>query len=129
MSTLHLTLKKKFFDMIASGEKTEEYRSIKDYWVKRLVYGYEKGPSMPTPMSNLAEHWSKIYDHSTGMTVFDALVKNFDTITFRNGYAKNAPTMVVECSGITIGPARPEWSDNWQGDAFIIKLGKIISRS
>jgi len=33
---LHLTLKKKWFDMIASGEKKEEYREIKPYWNNRL---------------------------------------------------------------------------------------------
>ena len=32
-----LTLKKQWFDMIASGEKKEEYREIKDYWWMRLV--------------------------------------------------------------------------------------------
>lgn len=36
MRVLHLTLKKKWFDMIASGEKLEEYREIKPYWEKRL---------------------------------------------------------------------------------------------
>ena len=36
MKTLTLFLKKKWFDMIASGEKTEEYREIKPYWEKRL---------------------------------------------------------------------------------------------
>ena len=36
MSTLHLTLKKKWFDMILLGEKTEEYREIKPYWIKRF---------------------------------------------------------------------------------------------
>ena len=35
--TLDLTLKKKWFDLIASGEKKEEYREIKVYWTKRLV--------------------------------------------------------------------------------------------
>ena len=33
---LHLTLKKKWFDLIASGEKTTEYRENKLYWQKRL---------------------------------------------------------------------------------------------
>lgn len=37
MKTLTLFLKKKWFDMIASGEKTEEYREIKPYWEKRLL--------------------------------------------------------------------------------------------
>lgn len=36
MKVLHLTLKKKWFDMIASGEKKEEYRENKPYWTKRL---------------------------------------------------------------------------------------------
>lgn len=38
MKVLHLTLKKKWFDMIASGEKKEEYRETKPYWVKRLHF-------------------------------------------------------------------------------------------
>lgn len=42
MKILHLTLKKKWFDMIASGEKKEEYREIKPYWEKRFICGYEE---------------------------------------------------------------------------------------
>jgi len=41
MSTLHLTLKKKWFDMIASGEKKEEYREVTDYWHSRLADGMD----------------------------------------------------------------------------------------
>lgn len=33
---LHLILKKKWYNMIESGEKKEEYREIKPYWEKRL---------------------------------------------------------------------------------------------
>ena len=53
MKTLYLTLKKKWFDMILSGEKTEEYREMKPYWLRlanatlmydkiRFVNGYGK---------------------------------------------------------------------------------------
>lgn len=35
--TLHLTLTRRWFDMIASGEKREEYREIKPYWTRRLA--------------------------------------------------------------------------------------------
>lgn len=90
MSKLQLTLKKKWFDMIASNEKKEEYREIKPYWEKRLLFK-----------------------------------DKFELVVFRNGYGKNAPRLVIECKGITKGSARPEWSDNWQGEVFIIKLGKI----
>lgn len=31
--------------------------------------------------------------------------------------------------GIERGKAKPEWSDNWQGDVFIIKLGNVISKT
>ena len=33
---LHLTLLRKWFDLIASREKTKEFREIKSYWTKRL---------------------------------------------------------------------------------------------
>lgn len=36
MKTLHLNLKRKWFDMILSGEKDEEYREITPYWKKRF---------------------------------------------------------------------------------------------
>ena len=36
MKILHLTLHKVWFDQIASGIKTEEFRGVKPYWIKRL---------------------------------------------------------------------------------------------
>lgn len=33
---LHLVLKAKWFDMIKSGEKKEEYRDCSGYWIKRI---------------------------------------------------------------------------------------------
>ena len=41
MRVLHLTLKKKWFDLILSGEKTEEYREIKPFWDVRLTPEYD----------------------------------------------------------------------------------------
>ena len=37
-NVLTLTIKKKWFDMIKSGYKKEEYREIKEYWIKRLHF-------------------------------------------------------------------------------------------
>ena len=37
---LHLTLKKKWFDLISSGAKKEEYREIKPYWTRWLEKDY-----------------------------------------------------------------------------------------
>ncbi len=39
---LHLNLKKMWFDLILCGEKKEEYREIKIYWLKRFL----KTPTM-----------------------------------------------------------------------------------
>lgn len=60
---LHLTLKKRWFDMIASGVKREEYREMKPYWNKRLLSkkfdavqfrnGYS--PASPTMLVELKE--------------------------------------------------------------------------
>ena len=32
-----LIVSKQWFDKIVSGEKTEEYRAIKSYWINRLI--------------------------------------------------------------------------------------------
>lgn len=36
MATLHLILTHHWYDKIASGEKSHEYREIKQFWTKRL---------------------------------------------------------------------------------------------
>lgn len=95
MKTLHLTLKKKWFDMILSGEKKEEYREIKPYWIQRLSH-----PLYP-------------------------LFRKYDVVEFRNGYSKNAPTMIVECGGISTGFGYKPWGGTGE-KVYIIKLGKII---
>ena len=104
-NVLSLTLKKKWFDMIASGEKKEEYREIKDHWTSRLLHFKFDG----TPY---------VYPH---------MIKWYDEVEFINGYKPNAPRIRVEFKGVKIGKAVPEWSDNWQGDVFVIKLGEILS--
>lgn len=67
MRVLHLTLKKKWFDMIASGEKREEYREVKPYWSKRLnkkydVIQFRNGyrPDSPTMRVELKEIWRSL---------------------------------------------------------------------
>lgn len=41
MKTLKLTLHKKYFDAILSGEKTKEYREIKKVWLKLFKNKYD----------------------------------------------------------------------------------------
>jgi hypothetical protein len=91
MNILHLTLKKQWFDMIASGQKKEEYREIKPYWDARLR--------------------AKEYTH----------------ILFRNGYSKNARSILVECKWIALGFGLPSWGAP-QKRAYVLRLGEIIER-
>ncbi len=42
---LPLVLKGKWYDMIASGEKKEEYRDVKPYWINRLSLFLDKANS------------------------------------------------------------------------------------
>lgn len=35
---LIFNVKKEWFEKIKSGEKTHEYREVKDYWIKRLFF-------------------------------------------------------------------------------------------
>lgn len=96
--------------MIENGEKKEEYREVKTYWERRLmryeIVSRNNRASMKVPVA----------------------FKHFDFIEFKNGYGKNAPTLLVECKGIDIDSAKPEWSDNSQGLKFVIKLGNVIKK-
>lgn len=109
MEILHLTIKKKQFDMILSGEKKEEYREVKDYWMKRLAGIQGCGTSYNFTLLCNAENKCKEYD----------------TIFFKNEYSKKAPTIVIECKGIEIKKGKKQQgAPNYK--VFVIKLGKII---
>lgn len=106
MKILHLTLKKKWFDMIASGEKKEEYREWKPYWAERLL---ERG----------MKDCCAVYAGDTSKW------KSFDIIRFKNGYSSSAPEMDIQCNGITLGSGKYEWGGRC--NQIVIKLGKILS--
>lgn len=106
MKVLHLTLKKRWFDMIASGEKKEEYREIKMYWATRLQGGFPSTFGIDRSVS--------------------ADFKEYDYIHFRDGY--NRPrTMNVEFKGCHIHTGKPEWGAEFGKEYFVIKLGDIIT--
>jgi hypothetical protein len=121
MSVLKLTIKKEWFDMINSGVKKEEYREIKPYWVSRLFKADFGSLDLKEAHDYMKEGLRLAYKFPNGHFT----TPRFSTIEFKNGYAKDAPTIHVVCEGITIGEAKPEWSNNWQGKVFVIKLGDI----
>lgn len=106
MKTLQLTIKSKWFNLILSGQKTDEYRDIKDYWEKRLISNYDE-----------------LIDENGEVFFID-----FDAVQFTNGYGKDKPTATFECKGIEIGKGNKELGAPDQ-NVFIIKLGKELSRN
>lgn len=80
---LILPIKKKWFDMILSGEKLEEYREIKTYYRTRLFSkGFLDSEGNPTDR----QEW----------------------ILFRNGYSKSSPSFIAYCQ-LSIKEGNPEW--------------------
>lgn len=98
-NTLHLVLKRKWFDMIASGEKKEEYREIKRLYYARL-------------MKKEGEKYA---------------FRHYPTVTFQLGYQKNAKRIVLKNLGIEVGVGRPEWGAEPGKQYFIIKLGEVVN--
>ncbi len=112
---LHLKLRRKWFDMIAAGEKKEEYRNITTYWATRLVDEL-RSVDAPTDFSFMLKGF--LWEMQTP--------EHYDVVQFMNGYNKNSPIMEMKCLGIKDGFTKPEWSEGY-APAFIIKLGNIIS--
>lgn len=121
---LNLTLKRKWFDMILSGDKTEEYREIKPFWAARLLFfksemEHAVFEEMIEDMKNPTSRHRDIYELCD---YFDVRFRDFNEVRFRNGYRVNSPVFVVPLRDITIGIGRPEWGAP-ECPVFILKLG------
>lgn len=129
MKILHLTLKKKWFDMIGFY-KLEEYREIKPYWITRLLDinmpEEQKGDNKTIPENiifDLKRHsWEEV------LKSYRCEFKKFDAIKFTNGYGKNAPTIVVALEGIFISFGAKPWGAEDGRKYFVLKLGHIITQ-
>lgn len=83
---LTLTVSKQWFDMIVAGEKTDEYREIKPYWIKRLTTNCEVE-----------------YDVAVETYCGKVLYRPYTHVLFINGYRKDSPRIEKEIESITIG--------------------------
>ena len=105
--TLTFTVSKEWFDMIVSGEKNEEYREIKPYWIKRLTTNCEVA-----------------YDVAAETHCGEVLYRPYTHVHFINGYRKDSPRIEKEIESITIGKPKKglcpgEWLDT---EFFVIKF-------
>ena len=111
---LTLNVSKQWFDMIVSGEKTEEYRVIKPYWASRLV-------------NQKAESGEVLFDEFGGFcrVIGEPEYKTFTSVIFVKGYPKgNKPSIEKKIECIAIGkPKKGLCPDKWlDTEFFIIKF-------
>jgi len=111
--TLKLTIKKKWFDMIESGEKTEEYREITQYWIVRLLTDFSPDPTR----------------HPIRLNGGSYKAIEFDQVQFFNGsyFSERLENFKIECEGISLGIGRHDWGAAPMAKYFVIKLGKKYS--
>ncbi len=119
---LTLTISKQWFDMILSGEKTEEYRDIKGYWAKRLLLvRSELEESFSKLDKDLSGKWNSISQEMAKYCFNSPYYKvaPFTHALFINGYRKDSPRIEKEIESITIGkPKKGLCPDKWLDTEF-----------
>lgn len=103
---LVLPIKKKWYDMILSGEKTEEYREIKPYYDSRFesVFGCQ---------------W--LFRGIDGVGDTTPPEKE---IIFRNGYSRSSRQAKATCT-LTKGTGNPEWGAEPGVKYYVLHIKKI----
>ena len=107
---LTFTLKKKWYDLIATGEKKEEYREVKPYWKTRIV------------------NWERALRAAKG--------KKVGILRFRLGYNGNAPDLCFRAvpqpndeyptwTLLTDHSFHPGWGEP-SFDHFVIPIGERV---
>ena len=110
---LILPIKKKWFDMIKSGEKKEEYREIKTYYDKCLGNAIIGFPFTKVIIENFES--IKSYDESQ-FKIID--------IIFRNGYKADSPKIKCKCK-LNIGQGKEEWGAEPNKEYYILQIIEV----
>ena len=100
---LTLPIKKKWLDMILSGEKKEEYREIKPYWTTRFAKAFEFENGVPTGNGT-------------------------QEIILRNGYGADVPCVKVLCS-LQVKTGNPEWGAELGVLYYVLKIQRITENA
>lgn len=102
MKILNLPLKARWYDMIESGEKKEEYREIKPYWYQRLYQRKKEFAYAGRLTRDDAEYACDLGLRYilTGEGFHDNELKPYTHVRFRYGYTKR--TMLFELKEIII---------------------------
>ena len=118
---LTLSVSKQWFDIIAAGEKTEEYREIKPYWVAQLFQNNSNIVDVKDLASCLYGRTDLIKGYINTQRI---ILKPYTHVLFINGYRKDSPRIEKEIESITIGnPKKGLCPDKWlDTEFFVIKF-------
>ena len=123
MSNLQLSLTKKWFELTKSGVKTEDYRELNNYWLKRISNVNLRMPiSLTEQYSILEQNKDILFD---GKSVF----KKFDINIMTFGYPKSTDSeriLKLEHKGIEIREGNPEWGAIPGRKYFVITHGSFL---
>lgn len=118
--TLHLVLKRKWWDMISSGEKKEEYREVCHYWAVRLLSPSYRWYSQNIDYPRDYVDWV-VRKLSLGAIAF----RGYEKVCFHLGYTNT--TMTFRIGGMDIGTRRNDWGAEPGRTYFIISLGERVA--
>lgn len=108
---LTLPIKKKWFDMIKSGKKKEEYREIKPYYDSRFKMFNSQSANNIFQSANLLIGEVNTYEHC-------------QDIIFRNGYSKTSPK--IKCKvNCRKDYGKPEWGAEPNKMYYVLKILSI----
>ena len=120
--TLHLVLKRKWWDMIASGEKKEEYRKVCHYWAIRLLDRQYRWYSQNIDYPNDFIDWL-----CSRLTHNDITFRSYENVCFHLGYTDNTITFKITSMNVMYGEVcRQDWGAEPNKHYFVIKLGERI---
>lgn len=125
MKTLDLVLKHKWYDLIANGDKKEEYRELKPYWCKRIMKCIRWCGRGSYVLNDITNVFHCLYPKRCENTNdFIKISGGYTHVTLHRGYTST--TMTFKINNISIGKGRPEWGAPVNKEVFIIKLGKRL---
>lgn len=110
---LTLPIKRKWLEMIRSGEKKEEYRAISPYYTSRFKIFI----SYFCHNNEVAE---KVFRKATA----ERIRIGFRDVVLRAGYSPLAPAIMIS-GKITVGPGRTEWGAVKGEEYYILHIEKM----
>lgn len=115
---LTLPIKKKWFDMLLSGEKKQEYREVKPYYTSR----FQKILSPDLAKKDGSESLLWMEACRAGQ-----YAKTPFKVLFRNGYSAVSPSFVADVC-LSIGGGKESWGAEAGKDYYVLEIQKTYPK-